>query len=45
MTTIYAAALSSDAQNAMDAKSLLDDLRGQRGRDESLKAGLKPVTN
>ena len=43
MTTIYAAALSSDAQNAMDAKSLLDDLRGQRGRDESLKAGLKPV--
>jgi len=45
MTTVYAAALSSDAQNAVDAKSLLDDLRGQRGRDASLKAGLKPVAN
>src|SRR6185437_2813809 len=45
MTTIYAAALASDAENAMDARALLDDLRGQRGRTESIKAGLKPVTN
>lgn len=44
MTTIYAAAISSDAENAMDARALLDDLRGERGRQESLKAGLKPVT-
>lgn len=45
MTTIYAAALTSDAENAMDAAALLADLRGARGREESLKAGLKPVTN
>jgi molybdate transport system substrate-binding protein len=45
MSTIYAAALASDAENAMDARALLNDLRGQRGREESLKAGLKPVTN
>jgi molybdate transport system substrate-binding protein len=43
MTTIYAAAITSNAENAMDAARLLDDLRGQRGREESLKAGLKPV--
>jgi molybdate transport system substrate-binding protein len=45
MTTIYAAAIASNAENAMDASALLDDLRGPRGREESLKAGLKPVTN
>jgi molybdate transport system substrate-binding protein len=45
MTTIYAAAVASDAENAMDARSLLDDLRGPRGRAESLKAGLRPATN
>lgn len=43
MTTIYAAAVTSNAENAMDAAALLNDLRGQRGREESLKAGLKPV--
>ncbi len=43
MTTIYAAALTSDAENAMDAGALLEDLRGPSGRQESLKAGLKPV--
>jgi molybdate transport system substrate-binding protein len=45
MTTIYAAALSTNAENAMDAKALLDDLRGPKGRDASLNAGLKPVGN
>ncbi len=45
MTTIYAAAVTSNAENAMDAAALLNDLRGARGRNESLKAGLKPVTN
>ena len=45
MTTIYAAALSTNAENAMDARALLDDLRGPNGRDASLKAGLKPVGN
>jgi molybdate transport system substrate-binding protein len=45
MTTIYAAALSTNAENAMDAHALLDDLRGPAGRDASLKAGLKPVGN
>ena len=43
MTTIYAASVASNAENAMDAAALLNDLRGQRGREESLKAGLKPV--
>jgi molybdate transport system substrate-binding protein len=43
MTTIYAAALTSNAENAMDAAALLNDLRGPSGRQESLKAGLKPV--
>ena len=45
MTTIYAAALSTNAENAMDARALLDDLRGPKGRDASLNAGLKPVGN
>lgn len=45
MTTIYAAAIASNAENAMDAGALLDDLRGPKGREESLKAGLKPVVN
>ena len=45
MTTIYAAALSTNAENAMDARALLDDLSGPKGRDASLKAGLKPVGN
>ncbi len=45
MTTIYAAALSTNAENAMDAGALLDDLRGAKGHDASLKAGLKPVGN
>lgn len=45
MTTIYAAAIASNAENAMDAGALLDDLRGPKGREESLKAGLKPVAD
>ena len=45
MTTIYAAALSTNAENAMDAGRLLNDLRGPKGRDASLKAGLKPINN
>lgn len=43
MRTIYAGAVASDARNAMDAALLLDDLRGQRGREAALKAGLKPM--
>jgi len=45
MTTIYAAALATNAENAMDARAMLDDLRGPKGRDASLNAGLKPVGN
>jgi len=45
MSTIYAAAVASNAENAMDAGLLLDDLRGPKGRDASLRAGLKPVAN
>jgi len=45
MTTIYAAALATNAENAMDATRLLDELRGPKGRDASLNAGLKPVGN
>ncbi|MBA2587690.1 MAG: substrate-binding domain-containing protein [Alphaproteobacteria bacterium] len=45
MSTIYTAALASDAQNAMDARALLDELSGPRGRDASIKAGLKPVSH
>ena len=45
MTTIYAAAVASNAENEMDAKALLNDLRGAKGREESVKAGLKPILN
>jgi molybdate transport system substrate-binding protein len=45
MTTIYTAAVATNAENAMDANALLNDLRGPKGRDASIKAGLKPVTN
>jgi molybdate transport system substrate-binding protein len=45
MTTIYTAALSTNAENAMDAWALLDELRGPKGRDASIQAGLKPVSN
>jgi hypothetical protein len=44
MTTIYAAAVATDAQNAMDASAMLTDLRGPKGRDANLKAGLQPVS-
>lgn len=44
MTTIYAAAVASDAKNALDASALLDDLQGQKGRDASRQAGLMPVS-
>jgi len=45
MTTIYTAAVATNAENAMDATALLNDLRGPKGRDASIKAGLKPVSN
>ena len=45
MTTIYTAAITTDAQNAMDARGMLDDLRGPKGHDASIKAGLKPVSH
>jgi ABC-type molybdate transport system substrate-binding protein len=45
MTTIYTAAIASNAENAMDATALLSDLRGEKGREANLKAGLKPVSN
>ena len=45
MNTIYTAAITNDAQNAMDARGMLDDLRGARGHDASIKAGLKPVSH
>jgi molybdate transport system substrate-binding protein len=45
MTTIYTAAVTTNAENAMDANALLNDLRGPKGRDASIKAGLKPVSN
>ena len=41
LTTIYTAAITNDAQNAIDAQAMLDDLRGTRGHDASVKAGLK----
>ncbi|MEY4964769.1 MAG: hypothetical protein RL274_352 [Pseudomonadota bacterium] len=44
MTTIYTAAIATNAQNAMDAAALLADLRGPIGRDANLKAGLQPVS-
>jgi molybdate transport system substrate-binding protein len=45
MTTIYTAAVATNAENAMDAATLLNDLRGPKGRDASIQAGLKPVPN
>ena len=45
MTTIYSAAIATNAENAMDARALLNDLRGPKGRDASIQAGLKPVSN
>jgi molybdate transport system substrate-binding protein len=45
MTTIYTAAVATNAENAMDAEALLKDLRGPKGREASLTAGLKPVSN
>jgi molybdate transport system substrate-binding protein len=43
MTTIYAGALAVDAQNALDAASLLDTLAGRKGHDAAQAAGLKPI--
>lgn len=43
MSTIYTAAVATHAQNAMDAAAMLNDLRGPKGHDASLKAGLQPV--
>jgi len=45
MTTIYTAAVATHAENAMDAGALLNDLRGPKGREASIQAGLKPVSN
>jgi molybdate transport system substrate-binding protein len=45
MTTIYTAAIATNAENALDAGALLNELRGPRGREASIKAGLKPVAN
>jgi molybdate transport system substrate-binding protein len=45
MTTIYTAAIATNAENALDAGALLNDLRGPKGRDASIKAGLKPASN
>lgn len=45
MTTIYTAAVATNAENAMDAHALLNDLRGPKGRQASIEAGLKPVSN
>jgi molybdate transport system substrate-binding protein len=44
MNTIYTAAVATNAQNAMDAAAMLDEFRGPKGHDASLKAGLQPVT-
>ena len=44
MTTIYAAAVATHAQNALDAAAMLADLRGEKGRNAARKAGLKPIT-
>ena len=44
MTTIYTAAVATNAENAMDAQALLNDLRGPKGRQASIEAGLKPVS-
>ena len=44
MTTIYTAAIASNAENEMDASAILADLRGEKGRQANIKAGLKPVS-
>jgi molybdate transport system substrate-binding protein len=44
MTTIYAAAATTDAENALDAQAMLAELAGIKGREAARKAGLKPVT-
>jgi len=44
MTTIYTAAIASNAENEMDASAILADLRGEKGRKANIKAGLKPVS-
>jgi len=44
MTTIYTAAIASNAENAMDAGAMLADLCGEKGRQANIKAGLKPVS-
>jgi molybdate transport system substrate-binding protein len=44
MTTIYAAAVTTNAENALDAAAMLEDLRGQDGRQASIRAGLKPIS-
>lgn len=44
MTTIYAAAVTTNAENALDAAAMLEDLRGQDSRQASIRAGLKPVS-
>ncbi len=36
---IYAAALSTHAENVLDAAAPLDDLRGKEGRDAAIRAG------
>ena len=45
MAAIYTAAIATNAENALDASALLNDLRGPKGRDANIKAGLKPVSN
>jgi molybdate transport system substrate-binding protein len=45
MATIYTAAVATNAENAMDAGALLDELRGPKGRDATIRAGLKPISN
>ncbi len=44
MSTIYAAAMATHAQNALDAAAPLADLRGENGREAARKTGLKPIT-
>jgi molybdate transport system substrate-binding protein len=45
MTTIYTAALSAHPENGADARAMLDQLRGPRGRDAARQAGLLPVSH
>lgn len=44
MTTIYTAALAIHPANPADARAMLQDLRGPRGRAAATKAGLVPVS-